>query len=65
MHPPEVNEPFEQPDDSDYSLIYDEEDSGIEALSAAAEIEALGAGKLKITDQPCLAANVYPWRSYG
>jgi hypothetical protein len=51
MHPTEVNEPFEQPDDSDYSLIYDEEDSGIEALSAAAEIEALGAGKSKITDQ--------------
>jgi putative transposase len=52
MHPSEANEPFEQPDDSDGSLIYDEEDSGIEALSAAAEIEALGAGKPKITDQP-------------
>jgi len=50
MHPPQANEPFEQPDDSDGSLIYDEEDSGIEAFSAADEIEALGAGKPKITD---------------
>jgi putative transposase len=52
---PEANEYSDQQDeqdDSDFSVIYEEEDFGTEELPIADEIEELGSGKPEITFQP-------------
>ncbi len=52
MTMPEANEHSDQLEDSDFSLIYEDEDFDIEEPPIADEIEESAKGKSKVTLQP-------------